>query len=173
LRAELAAHNLNADRLTVRYNPWDLGAVWVLNPINRRYLKASSVDSALIGLTEYQWRVLRRAVREKFDEPEHLLSLATARNSIRDLVEKAINKPTKRRRARAARFLGDFQSNPISESGNTDNDSNFATADGTSANASTQEPASASSVPSPVITQSEPIHIATGELDVESWDVAV
>lgn len=173
LRAELAAHNLNADRLTVRYNPWDLGAVWVLNPINRRYLKATSVDSALIGLTEYQWRVLRRAVREKFDDPEHLLSLASARNSIRDLVEKAIQKPTKRRRARAARFLGDFQSNRLSGSGSTDNNPNFAAVGGHPATASTPEPASASSVPSPVVTPSEPPHIATDELDVESWDVAV
>ena len=32
LRAELAANNLNADQLQVRYNPWDLGQVWVLNP---------------------------------------------------------------------------------------------------------------------------------------------
>lgn len=173
LRAELAAHNLSADRLTVRYNPWDLGAVWVLNPINRRYLKASSVDSALIGLTEYQWRVLRRAVREKFDEPDHLLSLAAARNSIRDLVEKAIQKPTKRRRARAARFLGDYQSNPISESRSTDYDSNAATADGLPEYASTPESAAATSISSPVITPSEPLHIATDELDIESWDVAV
>ena len=38
LRAELAANNLPADKLTVRYNPWDLGAIWVLNPVNRHYL---------------------------------------------------------------------------------------------------------------------------------------
>jgi putative transposase len=176
LRAELAAHNLNADRLTVRYNPWDLGAVWVLNPINRRYLKAASVDSALIGLTEYQWRVLRRAVREKFDEPEHLLSLAAARNSIRDLVEKAIQKPTKRRRARAARFLGNYQSNPHSDLENAGNKSSALVAtspDEPASDSFPQQPASASSVPSPVITPSEPLYLATDELDVESWDVAV
>lgn len=72
----------------------------MLNPINRRYLKATAVDSAVVGMTEYQWRVIRR-VREKFDEPEHVLSLATARNSIRDLVEQAVSKRTKKRRVRA------------------------------------------------------------------------
>ena len=35
LRAELAAQNLSTDRLQVRYNPWDLGAVWVLNPLSK------------------------------------------------------------------------------------------------------------------------------------------
>ena len=34
LRSELASHNLDADRVAVRYNPWDLGEVWVLNPID-------------------------------------------------------------------------------------------------------------------------------------------
>jgi putative transposase len=172
LRAELAAHNLSADRLTVRYNPWDLGALWVLNPINRRYLKASSVDSALIGLTEYQWRILRRAVREKFDEPDHLLSLAAARNSIRDLVEKSINKPTKRRRARAARFFGDFQSNPCSAS--DESAGVLATSpDDAVADSSSQETHSAPSVQSLVITSSEPQPHAADELNVDSWDVAV
>lgn len=172
LRAELAAHNLSADRLTVRYNPWDLGAVWVLNPINRRYLRASSVDSALIGLTEYQWRVLRRAVREKFDEPDHLLSLAAARNSIRDLVEKSINKPTKRRRARAARFLGDFQSNSLSDPRSASNESATSPDDAVT-NSSSQETHSAPSVQSLVITSSEQQPHTADELNVDSWDVAV
>ncbi len=172
LRAELAAHNLSGDRLTVRYNPWDLGAVWVLNPINRRYLRASSVDSALIGLTEYQWRVLRRAVREKFDEPDHLLSLAAARNSIRDLVEKAIQKPTKRRRARAARFLGDFQSNSLSDPRSASNES-ATSPDDAVADSSSQETHSAPSVQSLVITSSEQQPHTADELNVDSWDVAV
>ena len=34
------------------------------------------------GMTEYQWKVLKRAVRERFDQPEHLLSLAAGRNAI-------------------------------------------------------------------------------------------
>lgn len=53
LRAELAANNLPADKLTVRYNPWDLGTIWVLNPVKRHYLPAVAVDAAMQGLTEY------------------------------------------------------------------------------------------------------------------------
>jgi hypothetical protein len=105
LRAQLAAQNLSTDRLTIRYNPWDIGAIWVLNPQDRRYLKASSVDSALCGMTEYQWRVLKRAVRDRFDDPDHLLSLAASRNAIRDVAEAAMTKPSRKRRLRAARFL--------------------------------------------------------------------
>jgi len=64
LRCELASHNVDADRVAVRYNPWDLGEVWVLNPIpmENTYLKASAVDPAMKGMTEYQWRVLKRAI---------------------------------------------------------------------------------------------------------------
>ncbi len=57
------------------------------------------------GLTEYQWRVLKRAVRDRFDQPDHLLNLAAGRNAIRDVVEAAMQKPSRQRRVRAARFL--------------------------------------------------------------------
>src|SRR5262249_52794047 len=105
LRAELAAKNLSTDGLTVRYNPWDLGAVWVLDPAGGRYLKAAAVDPALQGMTEYQWQVLKRAVRERFDKPEHVLTLAEGRNAIRDVVEKEAKKPSRKKRVRATRFL--------------------------------------------------------------------
>ncbi len=106
LRAELAANNARVDKFQVRYNPWDLGHVWVLNPLDTRYLKATAADSTMLGMTEYQWKVLRRAVRDKFDQPEHLMGLAASRNVIRDVVEAATKKPSRRRRTRAARFLG-------------------------------------------------------------------
>ena len=176
LRAELAANNINSDRLTVRYNPWDLGYVWVLNPIDRRYLKASAVDSAVVGMTEYQWRVIRRAVREKFDKPEHVLSLATARNSIRDLVEKAVSKRTKKRRVRAARFLGDFQSNSLGDN-DLANDPSSDTAsvlvDSTSAEMPTHNDARQSPEHSLRTTQIATDQPSPDEVDVDSWDVAV
>ena len=54
-------------------------------------------------MTEYQWRVLKRAIRERFDQPDHLLSLAADRNAIRDVVEAAMQKPSRQRRVRAVR----------------------------------------------------------------------
>ncbi|GDY08168.1 hypothetical protein LBMAG52_16540 [Planctomycetia bacterium] len=175
LRAELAANNINSDRLTVRYNPWDLGSVWVLNPINRRYLKATAVDSAVVGMTEYQWRVIRRAVREKFDEPEHVLSLATARNSIRDLVEQAVSKRTKKRRVRAARFLGDFQSNSLGEDELVNDqvaETNSALNDVT--HDSLFHEGSRHTLGNPLQTAVPSAAVAApDELDVDSWDVAV
>jgi len=105
LRAQLAAGNGHVDRLSVRYNPWDLGEIWVLSPLDNGYIKATAIDTAMKGMTEYQWRVLKRAIRERFDDPEHLLSLAAGRNAIREVVEEALRKPSRRRRVRAARFL--------------------------------------------------------------------
>ena len=110
LRSQMAAHNLAMDKLALRYNPWDLGTIWVLNPVERNFIEAPAVDAAMRGLTEYQWRVMRRAVRERFDQPDHVLSLAAARNRIRETVEQSIKKPSRKRRARAARYSGRFQS---------------------------------------------------------------
>lgn len=115
LRAELAAHGRGDESLQVRYNPWNLGQVWVLNPLDKQYLQASAVDRALEGLTEYQWRVLKRAVREKFDQPEHLLSIAASRNAIRAVAEAAINKPSGKRRLKAARFLAQHPPSQVDE----------------------------------------------------------
>jgi hypothetical protein len=39
------------------------------------------------------------------DEPEHLLSLAAGRNAIREVVEEALKKPSRRRRSRVMRYL--------------------------------------------------------------------
>ena len=83
LRAEMAANNIHTNRMCVRYNPWNLGYVWVLNPLTKGYLKATAVDPAMSHMTQYQWNVLKRAVRDKFDEPEHLMNLAAGRNAIR------------------------------------------------------------------------------------------
>ena len=105
LRAEMAAHNVTVDRLSVRYNPWDLGEVWVLNPVDSRYIKATAVDPVMKGMTSYQWRVLKRAIRERFDGPEHLQSLSAGRNAIREVVEEAARKPSRSRRVRVARYL--------------------------------------------------------------------
>ena len=69
LRAELAAGNHRADRLSVRYNPWDLGAVWIVSPVDGSFLEATAIDSVMHGMTNYQWKVLKRAVRERFDQP--------------------------------------------------------------------------------------------------------
>jgi hypothetical protein len=110
LRATMAANNLAMDKLTVRYNPWDLGTISVVDPVERRYLKVPAVDAAMQGMTEYQWRVMRRAVRDRFDNPDQVTSLAAARNTIRDAVDEAIHKPSRKRRKRAARFSGEFQS---------------------------------------------------------------
>jgi len=49
LRGELGANNLDIARLQVRYNPWDLGEAWVLNPVTDTYIRIPSVDTTLRG----------------------------------------------------------------------------------------------------------------------------
>ena len=167
LRAQLAAHNLSADRLTVRYNPWDIGTIWVLHPMTQTYLRAPAVDPAVQGLTTYQWRVLRRAVRERFDSPDHVLSLAAARNSIRDVVEQAIEKPARRRRVRAARYSGAFQGVPAADAlleANSVSD--------TEGNPEDLPSATSDDSPSPAIEAQPQPQVDPAALDVDDWDVA-
>jgi putative transposase len=105
LRSQFAASNLQVDHLAIRYNPWDLGQVWALNLLDGSFLQAVAIDPVMKGMTEYQWKVLKRAVRDRFDRPEHQLSLAAGRNAIRDVVEETLQKPSRRRRSRAMRYL--------------------------------------------------------------------
>jgi putative transposase len=178
LRAELAANGLTAEGLTVRYNPWDLGAVWVLDPLSRRYLEAPAVDPALRGMTEYQWRVLRRAVRERFDRPEHVLTLAEGRNVIRDVVEETARKPSGKKRVRTARFLQQppdaARAADTPEDGWTDVPIRAGPA-GTTSSPPRDPPAEPArpdvpAGPPPDPTAQDPVD--PDELDVDGWDVA-
>ena len=54
LRAELAVNNGSENRVVVRYNPWDLGELWVFNKLENNYLKAAAMDPAMKGMNEYQ-----------------------------------------------------------------------------------------------------------------------
>jgi putative transposase len=169
LRAEMAAHNVAVDRLSIRYNPWDLGEVWVLNPVDNHYLKAIAVDPAMKGMTAYQWRVLKRAIHQRFDGPEHLQSLSQGRNAIRDVVEEAIRKPSGKRRVRAARYLQSPPSTLNADVEQTDRASvaSPSTADGPSSEKPALGPdqahdhSSASSLPT----------VDPADLDVSDWEV--
>jgi hypothetical protein len=179
LRAELAAKNLTTEGLTVRCNPWDLGAVWVLDPVTSRYLKVTAIDSALQGMTEYQWRVLKRTVRERFDRPEHVLNLAEGRNAIRDVVEKEAKKPSRKRRVRSTRFLQHPRGAGSEPTTVDDNSWVDVPIEESSA------PATSTSSPSPPSTASEgdgvtenppatvPLNpVDPNDLDVEDWGIS-
>jgi hypothetical protein len=164
LRAEMAAANHHIDRLSVRYNPWNLGAVWIVSPIDGSFLQATAVDSAMQGMSEYQWKVLKRAVRERFDEPEHLLSLAAGRNAIREVIEEALQKPSRRRRSRVMRYLQGGPSRADEPAELQDDDVVEQDQDDPAASGSTsvveQPPAS------PVVP------VDTEDIDVSDWEVA-
>lgn len=115
LRADLAVGQIQGDRMTVRYNPWNLGSIRVLNPVTGDYIRATAVDATMEGLTEFQWKVLKKSVRERFNAPDHQMTLAAGRNTIREIAEKTMTKPSRRRRKKAARFVGELRSAPLSK----------------------------------------------------------
>ena len=169
LRADLAANNLGSDRMTVRYNPWNLGSIRVLNPINGSYLHASAVDQTLEGMTEFQWKVLKRAVRDRFDSPDHQMSLAEGRNVIRDIVESTMKKPSRRRRTKAARFLGDSSSASAGSNPQNPETNMFPTPDGNEIPAETD----------PNLTEADNTENtshpdnALDDLDLDDWEIDI
>lgn len=160
LRADLAVNGLDHSRMTVRYNPWDLGAVQILNPLNGVYIRADAVDATLIGMTEYQWKVLRRAVRERFDSPDHQMSLATGRNKIRDLVDATMKKPSRRRRTKAARFQNESTSASVIDELTEELTEQ---AEPVPESAATEE-AATSTIAGPIDCEDE-------ELDLDEWEI--
>ena len=170
LRAEMAAHNVNEDRLSIRYNPWDLGEVWVLNPVDNLYLKAIAVDPAMKGMTAYQWRVLKRAIRQRFDGPEHLQNLSQGRNAIRDVVDEAIRKPSGKRRVRAARYL---QSPPSTLNADREQiDRASVGSPSTTADSSSEKPALGPDQANDHSSASPLPAVDPADLDVSDWEVA-
>ena len=119
-------------------------------------------------MTEYQWRVLKRAIRDRFDQPDHLLNLAAGRNAIRDVVEAAMQKPSRQRRVRAARFLQPAPSltgePEESDSGNVEATSPVETA---APGARTMVPAAPESIGNSDAHPGDP-----SEVNVDDWEVA-
>ena len=68
--------------------------IQTVSPIDGTFIRATAIDSVMQGMTDYQWKVLKRAVRDRFDQPEHLLSLAAGRNAIREVIEETLKKPS-------------------------------------------------------------------------------
>jgi putative transposase len=174
LRCQLATHNLAADKLAVRFNPWDLGEIRGLNPIDKTYLKAAAIDTVMKGMTQYQWRVLKRAIRERFDQPDHVLSLAAARNAIREVMEEALKRPSGKRRVRVARFLQPLGEQPQEWSAVAVQAQSPAPppgappsiGDGTGA----EHPPAPNS--EPIVSEQSPEPPNPADIDVDDWEVA-
>ncbi len=142
---------------------------WVLNPVDNRYIKATAVDSAMKGMTAYQWRVLKRAIRERFDGPEHLQSLSAGRNAIREVVEEAVRKPSRARRVRAARYL---QPSPSTMNSPVEPAELASVDPSPAAAASCEEPATAADPIGDGQPASPLPAIDPREIDVSDWEVA-
>ena len=121
--------------------------------------------SVMQGMTDYQWKVLKRAVRERFDQPEHLLSLAAGRNAIREVVEEALQKPSKRRRSRVMRYLeggSSVKEEPV------ESPVDSATAPDQLVTGEPERPV----VEEPMSTTETVAHIESEDIDVSDWEVA-
>jgi len=99
-------------RVTVKYDPEDLGVLHVRVPVTRgvtgpAWLRVPAVDRAYAeGLSLWKHRVIRSYVQRTMDKAVDVEALASAKARIQAIVEQEFRSTRKgRRRARAARFL--------------------------------------------------------------------
>jgi putative transposase len=90
----------------VKYDPTDLGQVYVADPESGDYITARAVDYEYsLGLSEYQHDVIRRHAREIAEDYVDADSLAKARAKVQEIVDRAWERSRKTGTAsRLARF---------------------------------------------------------------------
>jgi putative transposase len=96
-------------RVRIKYDPGDVGNIWVAHPFERRYVEVkvtSEFRTCATGLSLWTHRVIRRYVRVELRRSVDHVSLALARHRLHTLVQHYV-KTGKRLRTRqhAARFL--------------------------------------------------------------------
>jgi putative transposase len=95
--------------VTVKYDPEDLGAIYVCDPTqDRRWLRVPAVDQGYArGLSLWKHRVIRAYVRHTMRQAVDVGALAAAKARIQEIVEQEFRRTrSSRQRRTAARFLG-------------------------------------------------------------------
>ncbi|OGO16774.1 MAG: hypothetical protein A2Z14_05640 [Chloroflexi bacterium RBG_16_48_8] len=95
---------LKGEKVKVKYDPADLGHVFVFDPQEQVYLQVDSLDPEYTqGLSLWKHRVIRNPARKEQDKVD-LLGLARAKRQIQEIVKASKAAGKSRGRLRAARW---------------------------------------------------------------------
>jgi putative transposase len=91
-------------KVTITFDPGDLGYIYVLDPKTLTYLKVACIDREYsIGLSLWQHRVVRRNALRLLQRTD-IGALAQVKADIRELIERDLNRKSLRLHKRHARF---------------------------------------------------------------------
>lgn len=102
--ATLRAKHGDKLKANIRYQPSDLGCIYVIDPDNGNSLKVPALNAEYAsGLSLWSHKIIRRYAREHLDS-EDIVALAEAKEAIRDIVRGALNDKKLKTRKKAARY---------------------------------------------------------------------
>lgn len=92
------------EKVVVKVDPTDLGRVFVFDQANEKYLTVPCIDSDLVGLSEWQHKIIRKLVSTRRREAGKNYDTAQAKQEILNSIEKGKRHKKSRGSPRAARF---------------------------------------------------------------------
>jgi putative transposase len=103
---------LKGEKAKVKYDPTDLGTIYVYDPRQQAYLKVACLDQEYAqGLSLWKHQVIRNLARQEYDQVD-LLALARAKRKIQEIVQASKSSKRVKSRARVARWETGDQSTP-------------------------------------------------------------
>ncbi len=98
---------LKGEKTRVKYDPADLGKLFVFDPVNNIYLEARALEQEYAnGLSLWKHRVIRNLARQQKEQVDGL-ALARAKRQIQEIVQKHKADRKTRNRTRVARWNND------------------------------------------------------------------
>lgn len=97
-------------KVKIKYDPSDLGSIYVYDPTNQAYLEVEALDQEYArGLSLWKHRIILRTARQDEDKVD-VLALARAKRKIQEIVQQSKSSKKTRIRSRAARWMAEGQS---------------------------------------------------------------
>lgn len=101
---------LQDQKAKIKYDPSDLGSIYVYDPTNQAYLEVEALDQEYArGLSLWKHRVILRTARQDEDKVD-ILALARAKRKIQEIIQQSKSSKKIRSRSRTARWEADGRS---------------------------------------------------------------
>ena len=111
---ELRRRSLKNYEVSIRFDPMDLGYIWVLDELNNEFLKVSCTTPEYAdGLSERAHKAIRKNVKEKGNKDFDKEKLLEYREEFRDSINQQSKSKKLRPRTQASRYNLPVKSGPI------------------------------------------------------------
>lgn len=101
---ELRRRNINNYQVSIRYDPMDLGYIWVLDEINNEFLKVSCTTRGTNGLSERAYKAIRKREKEKGNKDFDRNKLLEYREDFREDINQRTKSKNLRPKTKKAQY---------------------------------------------------------------------